>query len=73
MVPHHIRACHACHAARVSQLPHIQQLLRGDGLLSVETAARALPADEVSARAFQFLSDTLADTLLGLDGKEKAR
>jgi hypothetical protein len=66
------KTCHACHAARVSQLPHIQ-LLRGDGPLSVTAAAQALPTDEVSARAFQFLADTLADTLRGLDGREEAR
>lgn len=66
------KTCHACHAARVNQLPHIQ-LLRGDSQLSVEATAQALPADEVSARAFQFLADTLAATLQSLDGREKAR
>ena len=66
------KTCHACHAARVNQLPHIQ-LLRGDGQLSVEATAQALPADEVSARAFQFLADTLEATLRDLDGREKAR
>lgn len=66
------KTCHACHGARVNQLPHIQLLL-DDGQLSAKATAQALPADEVSARAFRFVADTLAATLLGLDGREKAR
>jgi hypothetical protein len=67
----------ACQKVGVNEMPHIEllrsvNLLPADNLVT-EAAAQPLPTEEVSARVFQFLTDTLKDTLLNLDGKENAR